>query len=266
MEKPAVESDGPSTIASSTANGSGKLETPEDDSSATGEKAAEEPAKAVEYPKGLQMFFIMLALLLSITLCALDQVSSAATSPSYRFVLCQCIIRQYADILNPDHRCNCHPKNDRPLRQNPGYLMVRFGVFPDARSVPVAVGQSFQILPPQNQFPRRDTHIRIWEFDQRRRPELDDCHCWTCLCWSRSLGCSAWSIHDFCLFLRACEKSHLHRAHWNDIWHCCCRWTTYWWRAYRRGILEMVSKDAFTFRLCCKTNDRFHIDFSHDRS
>jgi hypothetical protein len=112
MEKQAVESNGPSTIASSTANGSGKLETPEDDSSATGEKATEEPAKAVEYPKGLQMFFIMLALLLSITLCALDQVSSAPTSPSYRFVLCQCIIRQYADILNPDHRCNRHPKND----------------------------------------------------------------------------------------------------------------------------------------------------------
>lgn len=88
MEKQAVETSGPSTIASSTVNGSGKLEAPEDDSSATGEKAAEEPAKAVEYPKGLQMFFIMLALLLSITLCALDQVSSAATSPSYRFVLC----------------------------------------------------------------------------------------------------------------------------------------------------------------------------------
>lgn len=85
-EKQAVESNGPSTVASSTANGVDKLETPGDDSSATGEKAVEKPAKVVEYPKGLQMFFIMLALVLSITLCALDQVRSALRSPPRRFL------------------------------------------------------------------------------------------------------------------------------------------------------------------------------------
>lgn len=79
-EKQAVESNELSTVASSTANGVEKSETPEDDGSATKEKAVEEPAKPVEYPKGLEMFFIMLALVLSITLCALDQVSSAAAS------------------------------------------------------------------------------------------------------------------------------------------------------------------------------------------
>lgn len=42
------------------------------------EKAPEEaPKPAVEYPKGLEVFFIMLALILSITLCSLDQVSLA---------------------------------------------------------------------------------------------------------------------------------------------------------------------------------------------
>lgn len=40
------------------------------------EKAPEAPPKpVVEYPKGLEVFFIMLALILSITLCSLDQVS-----------------------------------------------------------------------------------------------------------------------------------------------------------------------------------------------
>jgi hypothetical protein len=82
-EKQTVESNGQSTVASSTANGMEKLETSGDDSSATREKALEEPAKAVEYPKGLQMFSIMLALVLSITLCALDQVRFAGTSSSY---------------------------------------------------------------------------------------------------------------------------------------------------------------------------------------
>jgi hypothetical protein len=52
-EKQTVESNGQSTVASPTANGMEKLETSGDDSSATREKALEEPAKAVEYPKGL---------------------------------------------------------------------------------------------------------------------------------------------------------------------------------------------------------------------
>jgi hypothetical protein len=82
MEKQTVESNGQSTVASSTANGIDQLEVTGDDSSATGEKAPEEPVKAVEYPKGLQMFFIMLALVLSITLCAMDQVRLAAASSS----------------------------------------------------------------------------------------------------------------------------------------------------------------------------------------
>jgi hypothetical protein len=80
-EKQAVESNGPSsTVASSTASGVEKPETPEDDGSATEEKAVEGPAKPLEYPKGLQMFFIMLAFVLTITLCALDQVTSTAAS------------------------------------------------------------------------------------------------------------------------------------------------------------------------------------------
>ncbi len=40
------------------------------------EKAPEEaPKPVVEYPKGLEVLFIMLALVLSITLCSIDQVS-----------------------------------------------------------------------------------------------------------------------------------------------------------------------------------------------
>jgi hypothetical protein len=82
MEKQTVQSNGQSTVASSTANGIDQLEIPGDDILATEEKASGEPVKAVEYPKGLQMFFIMLTLVLSITLCAMDQVRLAAKSAS----------------------------------------------------------------------------------------------------------------------------------------------------------------------------------------
>lgn len=79
-EKQTVESNEPSIVASSTANGVEKPEIPEDDGPATKEKGVNESQKPVEYPKGVEMFFIMLALVLSITLCSLDQVSSTAPS------------------------------------------------------------------------------------------------------------------------------------------------------------------------------------------
>jgi hypothetical protein len=68
-----LESKEPSLAVSSIAKGVEKPEIVEGDGHAGG---------AVEYPKGIEMFFIMLALMLSITLCALDQVSSATSSLS----------------------------------------------------------------------------------------------------------------------------------------------------------------------------------------
>jgi hypothetical protein len=71
-EKKTIESDTPSTMASSSVKGI-------DDDPAPEEKAVDEPPKpAMEYPKGMEALFIMTALILSITLCSLDQVSSAA--------------------------------------------------------------------------------------------------------------------------------------------------------------------------------------------
>lgn len=75
-----MEQNDPSTEASPAGDSNGQLDNSEDNSPAAGEKALEEPAKTVEYPNGLHMFFIMLALVLSITLCALDQVRSGVTS------------------------------------------------------------------------------------------------------------------------------------------------------------------------------------------
>ncbi|CVL01421.1 related to major facilitator (MFS1) transporter [Fusarium proliferatum] len=80
-EKQAFESRPPSIETSSTANG---IETPEmrdEDANRDEENAAMEAEKPVEYPKGLEMFFIMLALVLSITLCSLDQTIVATAVP-----------------------------------------------------------------------------------------------------------------------------------------------------------------------------------------
>lgn len=79
-ERHTVESDEMFTTASSTVNGVEKPEFPEDDSSATKEKAVDEPQEPVAYPKGVEVLFIMLALVLSIALISLDQVSSTAPS------------------------------------------------------------------------------------------------------------------------------------------------------------------------------------------
>jgi hypothetical protein len=80
-ENQIVESNGPSAVVVSTVNGAEKPEFPEDDSPATKVKAVDEPQEPIEYPSGVEVLFIMLALALSIILISLDQVS--ATAPSF---------------------------------------------------------------------------------------------------------------------------------------------------------------------------------------
>ncbi|KAF5638087.1 major facilitator (MFS1) transporter [Fusarium sp. NRRL 52700] len=80
-EKQVSESRQPSIVSSSTANGIETPEVREEDANKDQEKSYVETEKPVEYPKGLEMFFIMLALVLSITLCSLDQTIVATAVP-----------------------------------------------------------------------------------------------------------------------------------------------------------------------------------------
>ncbi|KAK9416794.1 putative MFS general substrate transporter [Seiridium unicorne] len=80
-EKQAVESNESSTMTSSTVNGVEKPEFPEGHDPATKETAVDEPQPPVEYPKGIEVLFIMLALVLSITLISLDQTIVATAIP-----------------------------------------------------------------------------------------------------------------------------------------------------------------------------------------
>ena len=79
-EKQSVEPNESSTVASSTVNGGEKPAIPEDDGPATEEKAVDEPQEPVTYPKGVEAFVIMFALVFSIGLMSMDQVSSTAPS------------------------------------------------------------------------------------------------------------------------------------------------------------------------------------------
>ncbi|RYC89409.1 putative efflux pump gsfJ [Fusarium oxysporum f. sp. narcissi] len=80
-EKQASGSREPSIVTSSTANGTDAPDVNEGDANKDQEKGVSEAEKPIEYPKGLEMFFIMLALVLSITLCSLDQTIVATAVP-----------------------------------------------------------------------------------------------------------------------------------------------------------------------------------------
>ncbi|EXA36520.1 hypothetical protein FOQG_11247 [Fusarium oxysporum f. sp. raphani 54005] len=80
-EKQASESREPSIVTSSTANGTDAPDFNEGDANKDQEEGVSEAEKPIEYPKGLEMFFIMLALVLSITLCSLDQTIVATAVP-----------------------------------------------------------------------------------------------------------------------------------------------------------------------------------------
>jgi hypothetical protein len=66
----------PSYAASSIVDNKEKLEYSEHNEPVAEDKPAEKPEETVTYAKGAEAVFVMLALLLSITLCSLDQVSS----------------------------------------------------------------------------------------------------------------------------------------------------------------------------------------------
>ncbi|KAK7184238.1 major facilitator superfamily transporter [Paraphaeosphaeria sporulosa] len=80
-DKQTFGSKGPPIVANSTTNGTEKADTSEDGDTVTTPRGAKEPQKPVQYPKGIELFFIMLALVLSITLMSLDQTIVATAVP-----------------------------------------------------------------------------------------------------------------------------------------------------------------------------------------
>lgn len=115
------------------------------------EKAVKEPPMpAMEYPRGIEAVFIMVALVLSITLVSLDQVSSTTPRPSKAIFLPNDYSGLILSIQHSDHRCNRYPKDYRPIPQPRRYLMVRFSLLHDTRRFPIHLGQSVQILSPQD--------------------------------------------------------------------------------------------------------------------
>jgi hypothetical protein len=152
-KKEQTESSEMSTGASSTTNGGEQPELLKDDSAPAEKDSAPAPPPAASYPKPLEAFFILLALLLGISLMSLDQVSSSHIRPL--LMICQ----QSANHLEPDHCCNRDSSHHGPVPQNRRHRVVRLGILPNHRRIPVAVGQNLQILPSQNQFSRGSFHL-----------------------------------------------------------------------------------------------------------
>jgi hypothetical protein len=80
-EKPTVESTEPFTESPSTSHGAENPASSKDALPVPEEKAVDPPQDTPTYPKGMEVFFIMLALVLSITLVSLDQVRSYLPYP-----------------------------------------------------------------------------------------------------------------------------------------------------------------------------------------
>lgn len=81
QEKQTCESDTIPVMAASSIHGADQAEPYGRDvtTTATEEKGMDETEKPVGYPKGIELVFIILALVLSISLMSLDQVSSTTT-------------------------------------------------------------------------------------------------------------------------------------------------------------------------------------------
>ena len=112
---------------------------------------AVEPAdtlSADEYPKGLQFVFILLALILSIFMVALDLVC-----------LCLVFFDRYMLILRADYRRHGHPKDHGPVPQCFPDRMVRLGILPDCCFIHLTLGQALQVFHPEMDLPCISLHL-----------------------------------------------------------------------------------------------------------
>lgn len=111
-----------------------------------------------DYPEGLQFFFILIALILSIFMVALDLVRLLA----FPIFLSSDSKSASADTFNPaDYRSNGHPKDHGSIPQRFRDWMVRVGLLPHCSFIHLALGQALQVLPPQVGIPSRSLHLRI---------------------------------------------------------------------------------------------------------
>jgi hypothetical protein len=102
-----------------------------------------------EYPEGIRLFFILVALVISMFLLSLDMVS--ATSSRNR---CS------TSLLIPiDNRGYSYSQNYRPISQSQRYRLVCIRLLYVSRRIPVSMGQDLQALPTEDKLPRGNIHL-----------------------------------------------------------------------------------------------------------
>jgi hypothetical protein len=99
-------------------------------------REANEAPVADEYPHGLSLFFIVLAIMLATFIISLDQVSDSI--PFYNLSV--------LTLTLPDNCRYCHPQNHRSIPRSRQSIMVRLGILHDFRWLPDLDGQSIQVF------------------------------------------------------------------------------------------------------------------------
>jgi hypothetical protein len=124
-----------------------------------------------------------------------------------------------------DHRRDGRSSNHRRLSLTESGWLVWKCLFPDGCILPVHLGQSVQIFPPENRVPCQRVCVRSWKLDLRRVEKFHDPDC-------RTGGCRVWwcwsslrSIYYHCLFRSTETAGSIHWSDWSGIWHGFCCWT-----------------------------------------
>ena len=114
------------------------------------EKQPEDQLAQEDYPKGVQFVFILLALILSIFMVALDLVRLVRSFPADTSML----------TLRADNCRNGYPKDHGRVSQCFPDRMVRLGLLPDCCFIHTSVGQALQVFYPEVGVPDSCVHLR----------------------------------------------------------------------------------------------------------
>jgi hypothetical protein len=115
---------------------------------ATGDLPEEEDGG--DYPSGIHMAFIVVALVLSIFLVSYP-------SPTFPIHLI------FQGIPRHDNRSNRNPENYRRIPRARPHRLVRLSLLPNPRLFPIHLGQGTQVLSSQDNILNRNFHFRAWQ-------------------------------------------------------------------------------------------------------
>ena len=152
----------------------------------------------MEYPHGVRLIVLVLAIVFSVFMLALDQVCRSISTPN---------LWEDTLLTVQDNRSNRHPQNHRPIWRPGQSLLVWLRILHDLRLFPIILGEGLQIHAAEKHLSRFHVPFRTRQLGMRCCAQPNRSHCRASARGFRRCWCSDGCLHPRSLCSGAEETS-----------------------------------------------------------